>query len=79
MDQYAVLVFRDQNITDEQQVAFSQNFGEIEMKKGGNIRSEFQRTGKMFLFLGFGLAVQVVKQRFGVNLLLNIERRHRHH
>ena len=40
MDQYAVLVFRDQNITDEQQVAFSQNFGEIEMKKGGNIRSE---------------------------------------
>ena len=40
MDKYAVLVFRDQNITDEQQVAFSQNFGEIEMKKGGNIRSE---------------------------------------
>ena len=35
-----MLVFRDQNITDEQQVAFSQNFGEIEMKKGGNIRSE---------------------------------------
>ena len=40
MDEFAVLVFRDQDITDEQQVAFSQNFGEIEMKKGGNIRSE---------------------------------------
>lgn len=40
MDQYAVLVFRDQNISDEQQVAFSCNFGEIENKKGGNIRTE---------------------------------------
>lgn len=40
MDQYAVLVFRGQNITDEQQIAFSQNFGDIEMKLGGNIRSE---------------------------------------
>ncbi|MEM6498188.1 MAG: TauD/TfdA family dioxygenase [Pseudomonadota bacterium] len=40
MDRYAVLVFRDQNITDEQQIAFSKNFGEIEMKLGGNIRSE---------------------------------------
>ena len=40
MDQHAVLVFRDQNITDEQQIAFSQNFGNIEMKLGGNIRSE---------------------------------------
>ena len=40
MDQHAVLVFRNQNITDEQQIAFSQNFGNIEMKLGGNIRSE---------------------------------------
>ena len=40
MDQYAVLVFRNQNITDEQQIAFSRNFGNIEMKLGGNIRSE---------------------------------------
>ncbi len=30
MDKLAVLVFHDQNITDEQQLAFSLNFGEIE-------------------------------------------------
>src|SRR5947209_2154138 len=37
MDRYAVLVFRDQNITDDQQMAFTKNFGEIENAKGGNI------------------------------------------
>jgi len=30
MDAYAVLVFHDQDITDEQQIAFSRNFGELE-------------------------------------------------
>jgi alpha-ketoglutarate-dependent 2,4-dichlorophenoxyacetate dioxygenase len=40
MDKYAVLVFHGQDITDEQQVAFSQNFGQMENKKGGNIRTE---------------------------------------
>ena len=30
MDEYAVLVFHDQDLTDEQQVAFSRNFGELE-------------------------------------------------
>ena len=35
-----VLVFHDQELTDEQQLAFSQNFGSIENKKGGNIRTE---------------------------------------
>jgi alpha-ketoglutarate-dependent 2,4-dichlorophenoxyacetate dioxygenase len=37
MDRYAVLVFRDQNITDDQQMAFTKNFGEIENARGGNI------------------------------------------
>ena len=37
MDRYAVLVFHDQNITDEQQIAFTRNFGEIENARGGNI------------------------------------------
>src|SRR5207237_8001458 len=37
MDRYAVLVFRNQNITDDQQMAFTQNFGEIEGTFGGNI------------------------------------------
>jgi alpha-ketoglutarate-dependent 2,4-dichlorophenoxyacetate dioxygenase len=30
MDQYAVLVFREQNITDEEQIAFTRHFGELE-------------------------------------------------
>src|SRR6266850_8426886 len=40
MDRYAVLVFRDQNITDDQQMAFTKNFGEIENAKGGNITKD---------------------------------------
>lgn len=40
MDKYAVLVFHGQDLTDEQQIAFSMNFGEMEGKKGGNIRTE---------------------------------------
>jgi len=37
MDRYAVLVFRDQDITDDQQMAFTLNFGAIENARGGNI------------------------------------------
>jgi alpha-ketoglutarate-dependent 2,4-dichlorophenoxyacetate dioxygenase len=37
MDQYAVLVFHDQRLTDEQQMAFSRNFGALEDARGGNI------------------------------------------
>jgi alpha-ketoglutarate-dependent 2,4-dichlorophenoxyacetate dioxygenase len=37
MDRYAVLVFHDQVITDEQQIAFTRNFGEIENSAGGNV------------------------------------------
>jgi alpha-ketoglutarate-dependent 2,4-dichlorophenoxyacetate dioxygenase len=37
MDRYAVLVFRDQEITDGQQMAFSRNFGELENARGGNV------------------------------------------
>jgi alpha-ketoglutarate-dependent 2,4-dichlorophenoxyacetate dioxygenase len=37
MDRYAVLVFHDQKITDEQQMAFSRNFGNLEDARGGNI------------------------------------------
>jgi alpha-ketoglutarate-dependent 2,4-dichlorophenoxyacetate dioxygenase len=37
MDRYAVLVFHDHAITDEQQIAFTRNFGEIENSAGGNI------------------------------------------
>ncbi|MBV9551157.1 MAG: TauD/TfdA family dioxygenase [Alphaproteobacteria bacterium] len=37
MDRYAVLVFHDQDISDEQQIAFSRNFGEIENSAGGTV------------------------------------------
>src|SRR5438093_7848689 len=39
MDAYAVLVFRDQPLTDEQQIAFTLDFGELERYKSpGHIR-----------------------------------------
>ncbi|HTI81047.1 MAG TPA: TauD/TfdA family dioxygenase [Acetobacteraceae bacterium] len=39
MDEYAVLVFPEQNITDEEQLAFTKQFGELEnYKTGGHIR-----------------------------------------
>lgn len=37
MDEHAVLVFRNQNITDEQQLAFARNFGERENAHGGTV------------------------------------------
>jgi alpha-ketoglutarate-dependent 2,4-dichlorophenoxyacetate dioxygenase len=37
MNRYAVLVFHDQKITDEQQMAFTVNFGSMEDARGGNI------------------------------------------
>ena len=37
MDRYAVLVFHDQQITDEQQMAFTRNFGALETTGAGNI------------------------------------------
>lgn len=37
MDRFGVLVFNNQHITDEQQMAFTVNFGPIENARGGNI------------------------------------------
>jgi alpha-ketoglutarate-dependent 2,4-dichlorophenoxyacetate dioxygenase len=37
MDRYAVLVFHDQPFTDEQQMAFTRNFGTLEHTGAGNI------------------------------------------
>jgi len=34
---YAVLVFRNQDLSDDQQMAFTRNFGSIEDARGGNI------------------------------------------
>ncbi len=38
MDQYAVLVFHDQKITDEQQLAFTRSLGDIEHSIGTSLR-----------------------------------------
>jgi alpha-ketoglutarate-dependent 2,4-dichlorophenoxyacetate dioxygenase len=44
MDKYAVLVFHDQAVTDDQQMDFALNFGERENRRGGNItKKEDQR------------------------------------
>jgi alpha-ketoglutarate-dependent 2,4-dichlorophenoxyacetate dioxygenase len=43
MDRYAVLVFRGQRITDEQQIAFSRNFGEIENSAGGTVTKPHEK------------------------------------
>src|SRR6202048_4807905 len=41
MDQYAVLVFRDQHLTDEQQLGFTRHFGELEgYNTPGHIRKQ---------------------------------------
>jgi alpha-ketoglutarate-dependent 2,4-dichlorophenoxyacetate dioxygenase len=37
MVRYAVLVFHDQKLTDEQQMAFTVNFGTLEDARGGNV------------------------------------------
>jgi alpha-ketoglutarate-dependent 2,4-dichlorophenoxyacetate dioxygenase len=43
MDRYAVLVFHEQNIIDEQQIAFTRNFGEIENSAGGNVTKPHEK------------------------------------
>jgi alpha-ketoglutarate-dependent 2,4-dichlorophenoxyacetate dioxygenase len=47
MDRYAVLVFRDQNITDDEQIAFTRRFGELESyRTPGHVRKrEDHRLG----------------------------------
>src|ERR1700720_3035790 len=40
MDKYAVLLFPNQDITDEQQLVFARNFGERETRRGGNITKQ---------------------------------------
>jgi alpha-ketoglutarate-dependent 2,4-dichlorophenoxyacetate dioxygenase len=49
MDRYAVLVFHDQDISDEQQLAFTRALGPIELMVGGHItKPEDSRLGPYF-------------------------------
>ena len=43
MDRYAVLVFHDQTLTDDQQMAFSRNFGELEVTLAGEMTKPEER------------------------------------
>jgi len=43
MNEHAVLVFHDQKLTDEQQMAFTVNFGVLEDARGGNITKPEER------------------------------------
>src|SRR4051794_41660066 len=43
MDQYAVLTFPDQPLTDEQQVTFTANFGELEITLAGQMAKPEER------------------------------------
>jgi alpha-ketoglutarate-dependent taurine dioxygenase len=43
MDRYAVLVFHDQHFDDESQLAFSRNFGELEVSSGGEMSRPEER------------------------------------
>ena len=43
MDRHAVLVFRDQHLTDDAQRAFTRNFGALESSPGGHIATAAQR------------------------------------
>jgi alpha-ketoglutarate-dependent 2,4-dichlorophenoxyacetate dioxygenase len=43
MDHYAVLTFPDQPLTDEQQVAFTENFGELEITLAGQMAKPEER------------------------------------
>lgn len=50
MHEYSVLVFHDQPLTDEQQVAFTQNFGELEVTLAGQLaRPEKRRFQQLEL------------------------------
>ncbi len=43
MDKHAVLVFPDQDITDEQQTAFTLNFGQLEDTTGGHVLKHHEK------------------------------------
>ena len=45
MDRYGIMVFNDQHLTDETQMAFSRNFGELELATNNLRDSKEQRLG----------------------------------
>jgi alpha-ketoglutarate-dependent 2,4-dichlorophenoxyacetate dioxygenase len=55
MSQYAVLVFRDQKLSDEEQLRFTLRFGELETSRGGTPGHIHFRTDQEVRKLGSGI------------------------
>ena len=55
MAQYAVLVFRDQSLTDDEQLRFTLHFGELEETRGGTPGNIHFRTDREVRTLGPGI------------------------
>src|SRR5262249_22114492 len=55
MAEYAVLVFRDQKLTDEEQLRFTLHFGELEQTRGGTPGRIHFRTEREVRELGVGI------------------------
>jgi len=76
MDKFAVLVFRDQRIDDEQQLAFSRNFGTLEIANSDVRRDEDRRLAPEIADisnLGHGNAIMSREDRrrlFGLGNML---------
>ena len=43
MDKFGVLIFHDQDITDDQQIAYTKNFGDLELHIGSNVLKADER------------------------------------
>ena len=62
MDKFGVLIFHDQDMTDDQQIAYTKNFGDLELHIGSNVlkaderrlRIEFADVSKICELSRFG-------------------------
>ena len=66
MDEYAVLVFRDQQLADDEQIAFTRHFGELEHNsRAGHVRKpEDHRLGPGIADFSTGIASPVSAASF---------------
>ena len=76
MDQYGVLMFHDQHFTDETQMAFSRNFGALEVSSGAEMtRDQIRRLPQMEMAdisnLGADGTVRVASDRMRLTALGN--------